>query len=1238
MRATWITFTANESLFARKAALALEESWDFGASFFTVGEIDQDAQAFQSAQASLAQSDFAFVAGMGDLGSFKSFALLKGAFVGKIPSFIRTSQDDETAALREMSLISPAAWSRIESYRVAGGEKNALNLLSFILGEVGGLKAPSDPPDLSLWDGVYGTQDSEAVLQRAREAKREVVGVLIHRAYVLSGDTAHIDALIRSIEKTGAIALPVFSNVAPEDGAGGLNETIQKFFMHNGRPVIDSLVVTVGMSLGVLASGGAGEAPPVFMPLNVAAIQAISLYCGKEEWESSLSPLGSAGLVSGVYQPEFDGQLIGVPIAYTQECEEEGFRRTRLVPIPERVDKLARLAFNWARLKKTDPAELKIAIVLHNLPPRVDMIGCASGLDTPASLYEIAGRLSAMGVKLDYAFESGRDILDRVIAIQTNDQRFASEEELFGRCAFTLGPESYEKWHAQLGEAQKSELKERWGGMPGDFMSWQGRILVPGFANGNVFIGLQPSRESEGKAEELYHSTDSVPPPSYLAFYRFLEEEWGARCVIHLGTHGTLEWLPGKEAGLSGACYPDISIGTLPNIYPYIIDLPGEGANAKRRSYACVVDYLIPTLVEAGSYGEQEEMEGLIGGYFHASALSNASESAYEEEIWELAERSSLNVDLSLDKAAFFADPKGSIEKIHVWISGLKSSLVGDGLHVFGQAPSGPQYRDMLKCLTAVRNGNTPGLRESLALSAGLDYGDLKTRPAAADSEGVTNAMRLERLDEAGRLLFEELDGSGYTQESAQKAIAAVHGLWGGGKEAPLKEYLDFVLGQAKPRLDKTGEEMEALMRAVGGGFAWPGPSGCPTRGNAKLLPTGRNFYLVDPASIPSRASWKVGVRLGDMLLDRHRAEHGKWPESVSILVYATNTIQTGGDDLAEALYLLGIRPVWLEGTDRVISLEAIPPEELARPRIDVLLRISGLFRDTFPNLIERAEDAVNMVAALDESHESNFVRKHVDKEIEELVQSGAGALEASQTARLRIFGDPPGTYGTGIEEAIHAKAWQTPDDLADIYVNWAAHAYGAKIHGEKLARAYRRRLAEVDATVQNIPSQETDILADDDYYNYYGALIGAVASAKGSEPASYTSHTGDVDNPLLRSVHEDVSKIFRTRINNPVWINGMRRHDFKGAQAFSKTVDTVFGWDATAGAIEGWMYESIANTYLFDRDLAEWIRQVNPYALHAIAERLIEAAGRGMWEADEETLERVREAYLELDGVLEGI
>lgn len=1204
--------------------------------------LDYDEAQFEDCLFQVENADFVFINTHGGLSYFKGFLKIRERIKNK-KFYVLSGMDSENSELMGEMRLLPEEYTKITQYFEAGGWGNYEQMLRYIASQVCGQDVTYKKVALPVWQGIYGLPENVNEHEFIRSVDNytgPVIGLIVHYSNMANENTRHIDALIEAVEAAGAKAYPIFSSMAPDrrTKALGLSQTIEKYFMDGERSRIDALIVTCGFSLTILSNPGDGSGrvkTSVFERLNVPVLQAMTTYFNLEQWKDSPMGMDSMLLSSNVYQTEFDGQVLSVPIAYTDMITTPYGMKTAAFPIPDRVQKVAGLAIKWARLRYIPYEKKRIAIILHNMPPRNDMIGCAYGLDTPRSVYNLVQALQKNGLYTEYDFTDGQEIIDKIIDGLTNDGRFLLPEDMLKRSVDTVSERVYRSWYGQFDDKVQSELFRDWGKAPGEFMAVNGEILIPGILNGHLFIGLQPPRALEEKAEEAYHSTDMVCPHQYLGFYKWVERVFQADVIVHVGTHGTLEWLPGKEVGLSSSCYPDVAIGEIPHLYPYIIDVPGEGVQAKRRSCACLLDHLIPSMKESGLYGELQELDDRIEQYYHARQGDLAKLPVIADQIWEFACKQNLDCDLNMEKRDFEDDVDGCIERMHVWVSEIKNSEIKDGLHIFGQAPENERLSNMLRLLVRIRNGNIPSLREGLCAFYGLDDQELIKCPESIREDGRTNAMVLGEMDEKGRLIFDSLEKYGYDTDCIEECIRTVLGQ---GNEKTLYKCLEYVCQTLVPKLNQTTDEIRYFLKGIQGEFVPPGPSGCPSRGNPDILPTGRNFYTIDPSCVPSRASWKIGKTLGDQMIERYVRDEGKAPENVAIVVYSGETMKTYGDDIAEIMYLYGIRPVWLGDSDRVVGLEVIPLSELGRPRIDVVLRISGLFRDTFPNLIERIEDAVNLVSSLDEPLEQNYIKKHISEDIIQWKKEGLDHEQAFEKASIRVFGCPPGTYGAGVDILVNSKKWETTEDLGEAYTNWGAHAYGKRLHGEKCPKVFAKRLSDCDVTIKNVSSVEADMLDSDDFYNYHGGLISAVKKHSGKMPKSYSTNGADPQNIVTRDIHEETSRIMRARINNPEWIAGLKEHGFRGAQEISAMMDIVFGWDATSEVVDDWMYESITQTYLMDREVRDWINDVNPWALHAISERLLEASQRGMWNAKEESLSAVREIYLEMEGSIEEI
>jgi cobaltochelatase CobN len=1214
-------------------------------NFLNSSQLDNSAEELAAAMETLENADFILVFIHAGLTQFKSFAPLMERFENKKRFFIWSGCDEENILALKKSGISPWEHGEIQKYALDTSTENCINLIKYLGAYYGKLKIDYGEPRHSAWEGIYypGKELSfETALAQAKASKKPVVGILLYSRLVQEKNLEHIDALIREVENQGAHPLAVFSSSAPNPAIGclGFQWVVDHIFTTKGIANVDAIINTMSHSQSILSDPGDGTKTvekSIYQAIDVPVIKALNTFQSYENWCENLRGIDAMSFPGSVYYPEFDGQIMSFTIAYSVFVSDEIGDKTINRPIPDRVVNICELALNWARLRRKANTDKKVAILFHNMPPRNDMIGCAFGLDTPQSVFDIVKALVADGIITEYDFDSGDEIIQKIIGAVSNDTRWLSAEQAIRRSVAVIDKHDYQPWFKALESKARDEMIRDWGDPPGENMVFKDQMPVPGILNGNIFIGLQPARGYEDKAEEVYHSTDIVPPHQYIAYYKWLKNGFKADVVIHVGTHGTLEWLPGKEIGLSAACYPDIAISNLPHLYPYSITVEGEGIQAKRRSYAVLLDHLIPSMAQSSSYDEMEELDDLIKQYYRAVSTDQGKTAFVQKNIETIVIEQNYLADLNISQEEMETDFPAFVEKLHTWVESIKNTLIKDGLHIFGQVPQAERLYQLVCALLRLSNGKIPSLTQATAKAMGMDYEFLKNDPQHRDDEGVTNLMRFNEIEASSRELVRD-----YLQQKVESDAIDDH-LKNYFKAAnpadlvDLKTVFEFMQSTLMPKLKATTDEMTHLVKGVNGEFVPPGGSGAPTRGRVSILPTGRNFYAIDPAAVPTRAAWEVGKQLGQKMIDRYLEDEKCYPETMVIVVYAGETMKTSGDDIAEVYYLLGVKPKWLENSDRMIGLEVIPTSELGRPRVDVTLRISGLFRDTFPNLIESVEEAVNLVASLDESDEENFIKRNFQKEVRELIQNGASIETAQEEAGMRIFSDPPGTYGAGVTQLINSKNWEDFTDLGKIYTFWGGHAYGKKVHGKRVTEVFARRLSKAQITIKNESSMEIDMLESDDFYNYHGGLIAAVRTASGQKPHSYCGDSSDPARVALNNVKEQTAKIMRSRILNPKWFDGMKEHGYKGAQEISGMVDFVFGWDATADIVEDWMYEKITGNFLFNDERREWIKDVNPWAIQNMTERLLEAAQRRMWEAKAESLEKLREIYMEIEGDLEN-
>ncbi|MDP8922919.1 MAG: cobaltochelatase subunit CobN [Chloroflexota bacterium] len=1170
----------------------------------------------------------------------------------------RTPDLDLQAACSADGEIVQAAFE----YLTRGGVENARNLLTLLSDTYFGTAYGAAPPADVPWEGIYhpaeppGLGPEEYLVRRRVGALGDapVVGVLFYRAHWMSRNLAFVDALIEAVEGAGGVPLPIFC-YSLKGGPDGIPTVFRDLLLRpDGTPRVDAVLNTLSFAMsqvevkGVsVASGWSVEALDA---LDVPVLQAIVSTSTAEQWVASDAGLSPIDTAMNVAMPEFDGRIIGVPISFKQESAEDerlGARLMCYAAAPDRVEFMARLAANWARLRRTPPAERRVAIVLSNYPTKNARIGNAVGLDTPASVLNVLRAMRDEGYAVGELPESGDDLIHQLIDRCSYDKDFLTETQL-ATAPGRLSAASYGRLFSGFTATVQGELRDAWGEPPGDVYRDGDALVVPGLGFGNVFVGIQPPRGFGENPIAIYHSPDLTPTHHYLAYYAWLREEFGAHAIVHVGKHGTLEWLPGKSLGLSASCYPEVALGDLPHFYPFIVNNPGEGAQAKRRSHAAIVDHLIPAMTTADGYNEIVKLEQLMDEYYQVQTLDPKKAPLVRDQIWQVIVEAKLDHDLHQQARPGDAEFDDFLLHVDGYICELKDAQIRDGLHTLGQPPDGEQEIGLLLALTRLDNVDAPSLRRALARALDLDYDALLAHrgapvagpvpPVLADLDRTTpvrsNGDAIERLDRLGHALLGELQAAGWAADAVPSLVERVFPNDG----LVVRESLEYVAGTLAPNLARTTDEIANLLRGLRGGYVPAGPSGAPTRGQANVLPTGRNFYSVDPNTIPSLNAWQTGVALGDALLKKYLDAEGRYPESVGIVVWGTSAMRTHGDDVAEILYLLGVRPVWQKENRRVRGLEVIPLEELGRPRIDVTARISGFFRDAFPNLIHLIDDAVRIVADLDEPDDRNFARARVRAETERKIAAGMAPDEARRSAGYRVFGSKPGTYGAGILPLLDERNWKTDQDLAAVYQAWGAFAYGRGVFGAEAPDEFRERFGSIVIAAKNQDNREHDIFDSDDYLQYHGGMIAMVRSLTGRNPKQYFGDSSNPLEPKQRDLADEARRVFRTRVVNPKWIDGIKRHGYKGAFEMAATVDYLYGYDATAQVIDDWMYERVTEAYVLDPETRRFFEESNPWALRGIVERLVEAMDRGLWESPPDDLrERLQRIYLETEAQLEA-
>src|ERR1700722_10790516 len=1123
-----------------------------------------------------------------------------------IPAVVVSGEQSPDADLTERSTVPAGVALQAHIYLAEGGVPNLRQLHAFLSDTVlmtgFGFTEPVSTP---TW-GVLERRDSEG--------SGPTIGVLYYRAQHLAGNTGYVEALCQAIDAAGGGGLPLYCASL---------RTAEPDMLHTLGQA-DAMVVTVlaagGLTPAAVPAGGVDDSWNVehLAALDIPILQGLCLTSSRSQWcdnDDGLSPLDVA---SQVAVPEFDGRIITVPFSF-KEIDDEGL--ISYVADPERCARVAGLAVAHARLRHVAPVDKRVAVVFSAYPTKHSRIGNAVGLDTPASAVALLRAMRDRGYQVGelpgVEPADGDALIHALIERGGQDPEWLTDGQLAGN-PIRVSANDYRAWFATLPAELADAVQAHWGPPPGELFvdrsnDPDGEIIIAAMQAENLVLMVQPPRGFGENPVAIYHDPDLPPSHHYLAAYQWLgrgfSNSFDADAVVHLGKHGNLEWLPGKTLGRSAACGPDAALGDLPLIYPFLVNDPGEGTQAKRRAHAVLVDHLIPPMARAETYGDIARLEQLLDEHANVAALDPGKLPAIRQQIWTLIRAAKMDHDLGLTEQPEEDTFDDLILHVDGWLCEIKDVQIRDGLHILGQKPTGEAELNLVLAILRASQlfageHALPGLRQALGLA----------------EDGTDDRTKVDQTEAVARGLVASLQATGWDPEAADRIT----------DNAEVSAVLRFAATEVVPRLAGTASEIDQILRALDGRFIPAGPSGSPLRGLVNVLPTGRNFYSVDPKAIPSRLAWETGQALADSLLARYRDDHGQWPQSVGLSVWGTSAMRTAGDDIAEVLALLGVRPVWDDASRRAVDLTPIPLTELGRPRIDVTVRISGFFRDAFPHVVTMLDDAVRMVADLDEPADDNYVRAHAQAD---LAQHGD-----RRRSTTRIFGSKPGTYGAGLLQLIDSRNWRDDADLAQVYTAWGGFAYGRDLDGREAVDDMQRQYRRIAVAAKNTDTREHDIADSDDYFQYHGGMVATVRALTGQAPAAYIGDNTRPDAIRTRTLSEETTRVFRSRVVNPRWMAAMRRHGYKGAFEMAATVDYLFGYDATAGVMADWMYEQLTESYVMDPENRKFMTESNRCVLHGMSERLLEAAGRGMWaEPEPETLDGLRQVLLETEGELEG-
>ncbi len=1103
--------------------------------------------------------------------------------------------DQPDAELARISTLQPEACHRLWQYAVHGGAANARNLLAYAATLIGGDAEWREPAPL-LRAGLHwpGMADPDLKTLRAHWVEDAPVAALVfYRALVQAGDMAPIDAMIGALADAGLNPLPVYLHSLKEPVSA---ETVARLFADEPPDVILNAT-----GFAVSTPGDTRRESPFDAP-GCPVLQIVFAGLTEDAWRAAPTGLAARDIAMNVALPEVDGRVLARAVAFKSEARYDAATQTSVVsykPVADRVRFAARLAAGWARLARADADQHRVAIVLANYPNRDGRLANGVGLDTPAGTVNLLRALGEAGGRIDGMPADGAALIALLQSGPTNEDDPAREG------GETLALDRYMAALDELPRAARDAMLARWGAPEDDPFFRDGVFRLPAHRLSNCVVAIQPARGYNIDPQASYHDPDLVPPHGYLAFYVWLRREFDAHAVVHMGKHGNLEWLPGKSVALSEECWPEIALGPIPHVYPFIVNDPGEGTQAKRRAGAVIIDHLTPPLARAETYGDLAELERLVDEYYEAAGVDPRRLAILRDDILELTRRSGLDKDCGIVDDE---DDAPALAKLDNYLCELKEMQIRDGLHVFGEAPAGGLLTSLLVALVRLPRVGGASLIRALAGDLGLDGFDpldctLGEKWSGARPELLadgpawrTNGDTVERLEHLAEALV----------EGARK----VDPEW-----TATRAVLDEIATRIRPAVEACGAaEIAGALAALAGRFVEPGPSGAPTRGRPEVLPTGRNFYSIDTRTVPTPAAWRLGWTSATLLIERYRQEHGEWPRRMALSAWGTSNMRTGGDDIAQALALMGVQPAWDGGSGRVTGFEVMPSSVLDRPRVDVTFRLSGFFRDAFPAQIDLLDSAVRAVAALDEPAETNPLAARVREDASRLAAEGVEAGDAVRRAAFRLFGSKPGAYGAGLQALFDERGWDTDADLARAYLAWGGYAYGAGAAGAAEHRLFETRLGGVEAVVQNQDNREHDLLDSDDYYQFEGGMTAAVRTLSGRQPAVYHNDHSRPESPRIRALSEEIARVVRARVVNPKWIAGVMRHGYKGAFEMVATVDYLFAFAASAHAVEDHHFDLVFDAYLGDADVRGFLEDANPAALREMAERLKEAQDRGLW------------------------
>ena len=1122
---------------------------------------------------------------------------------------------DQEASLCELSSINKSTALIISRLLRSGGLENYrkfLNCLNYLTNKE--IVIPKELTTIKFYPDPY--------LYDWKNEKGFKIGIISYKSLFLANEIEVTDQLNKHLRDNGLSPKTVFVTTLKD------HNTQKRLINLFKKEDIKIIITTTSFSSSEIKNNGIIEqSENIFKSLNIPILQLLSSNKSRINWLNSSIGMNSSDLLMQVIIPEFDGRITTRPCAFKEIISVKNDLYSEITSYKadnSGIKWISTLVKNYVKLQNLNNYEKRICLVISNYPVKNARIGNGVGLNTPDSIINILNWLKEEGYDLgsEEFPQNSSNLMSMLIKTRTNDIESQNNKPLD-----YLPLSEYLKLWSNLTNEPKNLISNRWG-PPSEASD----IDVEGFSInglkfGKILLLIQPQRGYDRESDRDIHSPDLPPPHRYLAQYYWIENVFKANAICNIGKHGTVEWLPGKSIGLSNECFPSIISPAIPNIYPFIVNDPGEGSQAKRRTAATIIDHLTPPLDRSELYGKYSILEQYLDEYFEAKLLNSSRIEIIKESIFEIIAKDFNDIT--------FTNKKSKIQEIDSYLCEIKESQIRTGLHVFGNRQKYINEINLFLCIARVPTASRLGIVQYLAKNLKLDLdpwtnnyeqklseNDKNILLRVSDSNILNFRNSIEFLEQQSQYLiylffYKKIFQIKNFENYKNKQIIEIF-----YNDKKHNEYFLLLKNEIlDPIINSTKNEKQSFINSLNGEYVQSGPSGAPTRGKTEALPTGKNFFSIDARGLPTETAWHVGSKSGSQILDLYKQENGEDLKNIAISVWATSTMRNGGEDICQILYLLGVQPIWDGPSRRVIDLQIIPLSILNRPRVDVTLRISGMFRDAFPQLVKLTSKAINLISNLNE-----------DEEFNPLVE----ALNKGNSLK-RIFGSAPGSYGAGLQELISNSSWENVDDFGESFLNWSKWIYQDNLEPIEDKISLENALKNVQLVVHNQDNMEHDILDSDDYYQFQGGLSSAIKKINGKFPQMYHGDLSKYGLSKISKLSDQINKVVRARVLNPKWIVGMMENGYKGAFEFSATLDYLYAFDATTETVSDWCYEEVYKSWLCNQDIKNFFLKNNPWALRDISQRLLEIINREMWKnTSSDVVENLKEIIINTDSIIE--